>query len=112
MAKFSVEGKYTTLYDEDRVWHELHTKTAGYAGLTASGTLTVDRNSASDEYVRIKSGTAKCGFTSEGSPSYGFPVSIQVILGGTLQNTKNKKDKSNQYVTGGSTKLSRTSKIV
>lgn len=109
MAKFSVEGKYTTLYDEDSVWHELHTKTAGYAGLTASGTLTVDRNSASDEYVRIKSGTAKCGFTSEGSPSYGFPVSIQVILGGTLHDTKNKKDKSNQYVTGGSTKLSRTS---
>ena len=105
MAKFNVEGQYTTLYGDDSVWHELHTNYPGYAGLTASGTLTVDRNSKSDKYVRIKSGSAKCGFTASGGPFYGFPISLKVILGGTLHNTKNTKDKVNKYVTGGSTKL-------
>ena len=109
MAKFTVAGKYTTKKKESGVWHELHNNDAGYTGLIADGELTVDRSSASDEYVKISSGQAKCKFTDYPGAFYGFPVYITVIKGGTLHYTKNTVDKVNQYVTGGDTLLSLTS---
>ena len=53
MATFNVHGAYTTKYGESDVWHELHNKKPGYGGLTATGSITVDRSSKSDKYITM-----------------------------------------------------------
>lgn len=109
MATFNVHGAYTTKYGESDVWHELHSKKPGYGGLTATGSITVDRNSKSDKNITISGGKVTCDFTDRGSPWYEFNVYITVIKGGTLKTVNNADDEDNKYVDGGSVILSNTS---
>lgn len=108
MATFNVHGAYTTKYGESDVWHELHNKKPGYGGLTATGSITVDRSSKSDKYITISNGKVTCDFTDRGSPWYEFNVYITVIKGGTLKTVNNADDEDNKYVDGGSVILSNT----
>ena len=105
MATVNIAGAFTSIWadsskKESGIWHELHNNSAGFGGLIASGTLNVDRNSASDKNIHI-SGTAYSELSTYGSPFYDFDNSIAIVQGGSLGNTHNVADTDNVCVYGG-----------
>lgn len=102
----TIKGAYTTINGHNNVWHELHTKTAGYAGLQAYGSFEISRSSKADKSLKVKGSFGSRGVGT--SPSYGYKVYWALIDGQELQTVNNKTDKSNKYVSKGTVKAEGT----
>lgn len=100
-----LSGAYTLKNGYSGVWHELHTKTPGYAGIKASGTIRFSRNSGDSKSITI-SGNVSNSLVGT-SPVYDYDIEFGIVKGGNIYNTKNAADTSNRYVVNGELKTSK-----
>lgn len=91
-------GRYA-INSGEYVWHELHNRTAGYAGIQVSGELTIDGTVLRGNVLNKLVGA---------SPIYGYNIEIGVIEGGNLNSVNNAADRSNQYVVNGTERVKET----
>ena len=100
-----LSGAYTLKNGHSGVWHELHKKTPGYAGIKVSGTIRFSRNSGDNKSITI-SGNVSNSLVGT-SPVYDYDIEFGIVKGGNIYNTKNAADTSNRYVVNGELKTSK-----
>ena len=100
-----LSGAYTLKNGHSGVWHELHNKTPGYAGIRVSGTIKFSRSSGDSKSITI-SGNVSNSLVGT-SPVYDYDIEFGIVKGGNIYNTKNAADTSNKYVVNGELKTSK-----
>ena len=99
----SVYGRYTLRGGIGSIWHELHTRTPGYDGLSARGTLYATRDTEQTLSCHITGNFNSVLHNVSGYASYGYYVGWKLAVGGSLYNASNAVDNVNVLLSGGTT---------
>ena len=99
----SVYGRYTLRGGIGSIWHELHTRTPGYDGLSARGTLYATRNTEQTLSCHITGNFNSVLQNVSGYASYNYYVGWKLAVGGSLYNASNAVDNVNVLLSGGTT---------